>query len=268
MTLSPRPFLSGLAAASIALALALAPAAAASAAPLVSVTVADQPTLANIASDSGPTTLSVSGSGFQSIENGFGGIYVLFGWVDASGAWQPSAGGVTGTSYRYAMDDESAPQGYQQFLAFPGSSTEGAASGGIVNADGTWSTTITTAGPVFASFDRDNVETTVDCLAVQCGIITIGAHGVVNPSNESFTPVTFTDLQVAASPTPTPTPASTVPTKAEPEASPEPTSTAAAAPAVDSDGVSAVLPMVLGAAGVLVAAAAIALLMRARRAAK
>ncbi|MBB0969228.1 hypothetical protein G6016_09690, partial [Dietzia aerolata] len=35
-----------------------------------------------VASTSGPTTFTVSGSGFQAIEGGFGGVYVGFGWVN------------------------------------------------------------------------------------------------------------------------------------------------------------------------------------------
>ncbi|MDN5745914.1 MAG: hypothetical protein L0H31_12415, partial [Nocardioidaceae bacterium] len=47
--------------------------------------------------------------------------------------------------------------------------------------------------------------TTVDCTKVTCGVITIGAHGVKNAANESFTPVRFTSVYDAA---PTDQPAS------------------------------------------------------------
>ncbi|MEA9987108.1 MULTISPECIES: hypothetical protein [Subtercola] len=154
------------------------------------------------------TALSVSGSGFQSIEKGFGGIYLLFGWVDPSGAWQPSKGGATGATYRYAMDDESKPAGYQQFIAFPGSTTEASASGGDITADGSWATTLTVAGSSFEATDRDGNATTVDCLASQCGVITIGAHGVANANNETFTPVSFVSsaaMTASASETSAPT---------------------------------------------------------------
>ncbi|GGA75733.1 hypothetical protein GCM10011490_28160 [Pseudoclavibacter endophyticus] len=139
------------------------------------------------------STIQVSGSGFQSVQGGFGGIYVLFGWVDdpAGGSWTPSAGGVTGEDYRYVYDDESNPVGYQLFVTFPGSSTAYAANGGEVAADGTWSGTMRVPSAVFQTFDRDLNETTVNCLEVQCGVITIGAHGVKNANNESFTPVSF-----------------------------------------------------------------------------
>jgi hypothetical protein len=141
----------------------------------------------------GPTTVRVSGTGFQSIHGAFGGIYVVFGWVsDPAGGWKPSAGGRTGAEYRYAPDAESTEnQGFQRFVAFPGSDTAGAANGGLIAADGTWSTDLLIPGARFVAQDRDGTPTEVDCLQVQCGVITVGAHGVVNPSNETFTPVSF-----------------------------------------------------------------------------
>lgn len=50
-----------------------------------------------VASSSGPTTFTVSGSGFQAIDGGFGGVYVGFGWVNGS-SWGPSKGGTTGNA--------------------------------------------------------------------------------------------------------------------------------------------------------------------------
>lgn len=140
----------------------------------------------------GESKLELSGSGFQSVQGGFGGIYVLFGWVDdAGGGWKPSNGGKTGQNYRYVYDDESKPTGFQLFVTFPGSSTAAAANGGELASDGTWSGTIRVPGARFTTYDRSQNETTVDCTEVQCGIITIGAHGVVNAGNETFTPVDF-----------------------------------------------------------------------------
>lgn len=141
----------------------------------------------------GQTALSVSGSGFQSIQGGFGGIYVLFGWVDdPSGAWRPSNGGATGVDYLYVPDTEAKDnQGYQRFVTFPGSGTAAAANGGEVSADGTWNLQMRVPGATFEAIDRDGNVRAVDCREVTCGIITIGAHGVINPSNETFTPVEF-----------------------------------------------------------------------------
>jgi hypothetical protein len=173
--------------------LVAAPAPAAHAAGSVSVTVKDQPELVGVADPDYLTEVTVTGTGFQSIPSGFGGIYVFFGTIDG-GAWAPSQGGTTGSTYRYVADDETNPVGYQLFVSFPGSSTEYAANGGEVSADGSWSATLRIPGATFESYDRDGDVTTVDCLVSQCGIITIGAHGVVNPSNESFTPITFQSL--------------------------------------------------------------------------
>lgn len=136
------------------------------------------------------TTLTIEGSGFQSIKGGFGGVYIFFGWIDDG--WRPSQGGVTGEGYRYVPDSESKQNnGYQRFVTFPGSDTEYAANGGIIAADGTWSTDLVVPGSTFRSQDRDGTFSEVDCLEVTCGIITVGAHGVANARNESFTPVEF-----------------------------------------------------------------------------
>ena len=136
------------------------------------------------------TTLTIEGSGFQSIKGGFGGVYVFFGWVDDG--WRPSQGGVTGDDYRYVPDSESKNnKGYQRFVSFPGSETEYAANGGTIAEDGTWSTDLVVPGSTFQSRGRDGSVSEVNCLEVTCGIITVGAHGVSNARNESFTPVEF-----------------------------------------------------------------------------
>lgn len=156
------------------------------------------------------TKLTLRGSGFQSIRNGHGGVYVFFGTTQ--GQWRPSKGGQTGTNYLYVPDSEAKNnQGYQRFIAFPGSDTASSAQG-VIKADGSWSTTITIPGAKFNAVDRNGRPAPVDCLKVTCGIITLGAHGVKNAQNESFTPVRFTKLydsapeEPAADPTGTPTP--------------------------------------------------------------
>lgn len=139
------------------------------------------------------TTLTLRGSGFQSIKKGHGGVYVFFGTV--SGKWRPSQGGQVGTNYKYVPDSESRNnQGFQRFVAFPGSDTAGAANGGTIAADGSWSTKITVPGATFKTVDRKGKVISVDCRKVTCGIITIGAHGVKNAANESFTPVSFASI--------------------------------------------------------------------------
>lgn len=178
--------------------------------------VVDRPDLANVADPDYLTDVQLSGSGFQSIKNGHGGIYVAFGWVADAESWRPSNGGVTGADYAYVPDDETNPTGYILFVTFPGSDTAAAANGGELAADGTWSGVISIPGARFESLDRDGNAQTIDCLSVQCGIITMGAHGVKNANNETFTPITFTDLygDDAAAPAPAPV---------APESAPEPT---------------------------------------------
>lgn len=156
------------------------------------------------------TTLEVRGTGFQSVRGGHGGIYVFFGTV--SGNWRPSKGGVTGEDYFYVPDSESqANAGHQKYVAFPGSDTAASANGGTVSAAGRWATTITVPGATFQAVDRAGGTRTIDCRKVRCGIITVGAHGVTNAANESFTPVTVKDLYGAEAPDTTGTPAADEP---------------------------------------------------------
>lgn len=180
----------------VALALAAAPLAAtpAWAAGSVTVSFADGLTAAD---PDYATPITVSGSGFQSIQGGFGGIYVLFGWISGSG-WAPSAGGTVGEDYRYVPDTESKDNaGFERFVAFPGSETESAANGTIA-LDGSWTVDMVIPAGNFQSQDRDGNISSVDCTKVQCGIITIGAHGVKNANNETFTPVDFAAPTTAA----------------------------------------------------------------------
>ncbi|MBD8059797.1 hypothetical protein IC607_12550 [Cellulomonas sp. JH27-2] len=155
-----------------------------------------------IADSTYSTTVTVRGSGFQSVKGGFGGIYVFFGWVDdpSSGSWRPSRGGVTGDDYLYVPDSESKDnQGFQRFVAFPGSSTESSANGGEISASGSWKTTLVIPGPTFQAADRSGKVRTVDCRELTCGVLTIGAHGVTNKNNETFTRVRFTTTKDATS---------------------------------------------------------------------
>jgi hypothetical protein len=193
------------------------------------------------------TTLTVRGSGFQSIKGGHGGIYVFFGTV--KGDWRPSKGGQVGTNYSYVPDSESRNnRGYQRFVAFPGSDTADSANGGTIRADGTWSTDMTIPGATFETVDRSGRTVTVDCNKVTCGVITIGAHGVKNGANETFTPVSFASLNGGKAPDPQPSaaapaadsaapagPAGEVPTTPTPPAAPAaPVKAADATAAVDS----------------------------------
>ncbi|WP_170116330.1 hypothetical protein [Rathayibacter caricis] len=212
MTRIPRTLLL---AAALGIAVAATPlvAPAASAAGSVSVSFADG---ASAADPDYATSITVSGRGFQSIQGGFGGVYVLFGWVSGAG-WGPSSGGEVGTDYRYVPDSESKDNaGFERFVAFPGSETESAANG-VLTADGSFTVDLTIPSARFEAQDRSGEVTTVDCLEVQCGVITIGAHGVKNANNETFTPVSFAAPAAGAAPGPA---AGAAPVAGAPEASP------------------------------------------------
>ncbi|WP_394613542.1 hypothetical protein JNUCC0626_26870 [Lentzea sp. JNUCC 0626] len=163
------------------------------------------------------TTLSLRGSGFQSVKNGYGGIYVFFGWVAEQ--WRPSQGGASGTTMRYVQDREAKDNnGYQRFISFPGGETEQAANG-VVNADGSWTAQLNVPGARFRTAGRDGAVSEVDCTKVTCGVITIGAHGVVNANNETFTPIKFAVPNQTTQAPPKPTTTTTTTTTAVPTTS-------------------------------------------------
>ncbi|GGD27355.1 hypothetical protein [Nocardioides daphniae] len=139
------------------------------------------------------TELRVRGTGFQSVKGGHGGIYVWFGTVN--GDWRPSKGGKSGVNYVYVPDSETKDNaGFQRYVAFPGSSTAASANGGTMSASGAWDVKLMVPGPTFTAVGRNGKATEVDCRKVTCGVITIGAHGVRNGNNETFTPVRLADL--------------------------------------------------------------------------
>lgn len=165
------------------------------------------------------TTLRVSGSGFQSVAGGHGGIYVFFGTV--SPGWQPSKGGATGKDYLYVPDSEAKNnQGFQRYVAFPGSDTASSANGGVMSKSGSWSTQLVVPGAEFQAYDRAGNVRTVDCREVTCGVITVGAHGVANGNNETFTPVRVGTT--SQQPTGTATPSATADATVDPSATADP----------------------------------------------
>lgn len=181
------------------------------------------------------TNVTVSGTGFQSVKGGFGGIYVMFGTVDAH--WRPSQGGQSGVDYDYVHDAENKNNhGFLKFVSFPGGSTEAEANGGVISSNGSWQTTLVIPRATFPAVGRNGAARPVDCHTVQCGVITIGAHGVVSPDNETFTPVRFAAPGAAPGGAPAATPtAKQTPTpavKTTPKPKPTPTrSTPSSSPA-------------------------------------
>ncbi|QZN85307.1 hypothetical protein [Cellulomonas sp. C5510] len=239
------------------------------------VDVADQDGGPAVLDPAAATTLRVSGTGFQSVPGGFGGLYVLFGWVDpaAGDGWRPSAGGASGVQYRYAVDAQSQENaGYQRFVAFPGSRTSAEANGGQLAEDGTWATELTVPGPVLETLGADGGTVEVDCREVTCGVITIGAHGVANATNETFTPVpsaasgaaATTGADAVAPADPAAAPTATAPAPTPGHGSTTPSADAVAAPEPSDPGAAVPWPAVV--AGGLAAVAAVGLVALRRRA--
>lgn len=187
------------------------------------------------------TTVTLRGRGFQSIKNGHGGIYVLFGVVTPN--WKPSAGGGSGEEYLTVPDSQAKNNaGYAKFVAFPGSDTAGSANGGTIAADGTWSVRLTVPGGTFSTVDAHQKVVKVDCRTSTCGVITIGAHGVSNANNETFTPVRVARIAGAAQTSTTTTSGTANPRSAAPGSvapSTPQTPVVAAAPKLEVDRASA-----------------------------
>lgn len=164
------------------------------------------------------STVSVFGSSYlvpphAPDRNVFGGVYVMFGWVAPGTTWGPSnrngvdSNGQFGITYSYAGASRSADTrddgtGHNRFVSFTAGGVSGESTDFHMTMDpaypdnsrGNWATTITIPGSVYQWVDPATGAThTVDCTVVQCGIYTIGAHGVASATNERFVPVTFTN---------------------------------------------------------------------------
>ena len=119
----------------------------------------------------------------------FGGLYVLFGWVD-DGKWRPSEGGRSGSEFTYVEDItvDGNPAGvYQSMVNYPGNTT--GPEQPFMDKNGNFTMDFTIRQSQFTSVH----DRTIDCYQMQCGIITIGAHGQQSPGGEVFTPVYFTE---------------------------------------------------------------------------
>jgi len=161
-----------------------------------------------------PTTVTVTGTNYQvpphaPDKNLMGGVYVLFGWVQPGSTWGPSntngtnSDGQFGITYSYigerGADTRDDGSGLNRFVSFTAGGVSGESTSfhmtmqdPPINSQGTWSTTITVPGSVYQWTDPVTQKVnTVDCLQVQCGVYTIGAHGIRSRPNEQFTPITF-----------------------------------------------------------------------------
>ncbi|SJN09515.1 hypothetical protein FM113_06450 [Leucobacter sp. 7(1)] len=132
--------------------------------------------------------VTLKGTGYPTSRDGatFGGLYVLFGWVDPSEPnWAPTMGGASGKTFTYANDGK--PSGtFQQMVNFPGNTT----GPGMPTMDdkGNWTMELPIEKSQFTSAQAKEV----DCIKMTCGIITIGAHGLPLKGGEVFTPIYFT----------------------------------------------------------------------------
>ena len=138
----------------------------------------------------------------------FGGVYLFFGWVAPGGTWGPSHrigatwNGYFGHTYHYPGDSGGADtrddgSGTIRLVSFTPGGTSGSETPFHMDAAGNWSTTLTIRGATYSYAFTDPTtqasETrSVDCRFVQCGLFTIGAHGLSSGSNEQFAPITFT----------------------------------------------------------------------------
>ncbi|MFI5044807.1 MAG: hypothetical protein ACHQDC_08450, partial [Acidimicrobiales bacterium] len=133
-----------------------------------------------------------------------GGVYVFFGWVNPAGNWGPSTranapgAGKFGSGYTYpgesggAETREVAADVPIRFVSFSPGGESGSSTPFHMDGAGNWSTQLVVTGPTYAWSGEGLGSGSVDCRAVQCGVFTIGAHGIPSATNEVFTPITFT----------------------------------------------------------------------------
>ncbi|WP_217135411.1 HtaA domain-containing protein [Leucobacter chinensis] len=140
-------------------------------------------------------TVHLKGTGFPTTaENGsnFGGLYVLFGWIDpASGdTWGPGHRGVSGKTFTYSKDIEPAGT-FQSMVSYPGNTTVPGFP--MMDSAGNFEMDL----PLIASRFESQHGIDIDCYRMQCGVMLIGAHGQKQAKGEIFVPVYFTDTQDA-----------------------------------------------------------------------
>jgi len=156
----------------------------------------------------GRSTVQVTGTDYlvpDHVEGAsvFGGVYVLFGWVQPGTTWGPghrnstSNNGTFGVTYAYpgdngGVDTRDDGTGVIRLVSFTPGGESGSSTDFHMDAAGNWSVPLVINGSTFTY--KNNVtgaQTNVDCQVVQCGVFTIGAHGKSSKTNEVFTPITF-----------------------------------------------------------------------------
>jgi hypothetical protein len=151
----------------------------------------------------------------------FGGVYVFFGWV-AGGPWGPSNrnsannNGAFGYTYSYRGDGGDASTrddgtGRVRLVAFTPGGVSGDATPFHMDDNGNWSATLTIEGSTYTFIDpATGAPKTVSCQQVQCGVFTIGAHGIASATNERFVPINFVGAPAVAPPPGVPGPGGAV----------------------------------------------------------
>jgi hypothetical protein len=141
----------------------------------------------------------------------FGGVYVFFGWV-AGGAWGPSArnssnnNGSFGYTYSYRGDSGDGStrddgSGRVRLVSFTTGGISGSDTPFHMDDNGNWTTTLTIEGSTYTFTDPATGQPkTVNCQQTQCGVFTIGAHGIASATNERFVPIGFAGAPAVAPP--------------------------------------------------------------------
>ncbi len=180
----------------------------------------------NVLPANATSTVTVRGSRFMvpphpAGADVFGGVYVFFGWVAPGGQWGPGwrgrvpsnpYAGLFGATYAYPGEDAGAEtrddgSGTVRLVSFTAGGLSGSETAYHMDCDGNWQTTVTVRGATFQWRDHlTGASSTIDCRVVQCGILTIGAHGKASQTNEVFTPITFTSPPATSGGSPTPVP--------------------------------------------------------------
>ncbi len=139
--------------------------------------------------------------------NVFGGVYLFFGWVKPGGQWGPSwrsstsATGLFGQTYSYpgeggGADTRDDGTGVVRLVSFTQGGESGDSTPFHMDGAGNWSADLTVRGSKFSFVDVVTGQSaSVDCMVVQCGVFTIGAHGKSSRTNEQFFPINFTNAQ-------------------------------------------------------------------------
>ena len=152
----------------------------------------------------------------------FGGVYLLFGWVKPGGQWGPSwrtstsATGLFGQTYSYPGEGGGAETrddgtGVVRLISFTNGGESGTSTDFHMDAAGNWQSSLIVRGSTYSYKDIATGNTaSVDCLQVQCGVFTIGAHGKSSRTNEQFSPINFTTSSGAVV-VPPPAPANAAP---------------------------------------------------------